>query len=88
MAIVMYPDYAIVQLGIIVAGNVDRTFQFTYNRNVEVDGFEPPFGLYNQPYSIIVKGTNFHPHASIKCKYSFATTTVVDATYLTNKTVS
>ena len=45
----MYPDYSIVQLEIIIiAGNVDKIFQFTYNRNVKIDEFELPFRFYNQ----------------------------------------
>lgn len=84
----MYPDYAVVQVGIIVAGSVDRTFQFTYNRDVTVEGFEPPFGFYDQSHSIVVKATNLHPHADIKCKYTLGTAVVVDAHFLTNKTAS
>ena len=77
MMIVMYPDYAIVQIGVIIVGNVDKTFQFTYNRNVEVDGFEPPFRFYNQSYSIVINGVNFHPHVNIMWKHSLDTVTTV-----------
>ena len=86
--IVMYPDYAIVQIVVIIACNADRAFQLTYNRYVEVDGFKPPLGFYNKFYSITIKGVNFHPHVNIMWKYSLDTVTAINTNYLTNKTIS
>ena len=50
----------------LIAGEADREFQFTYNRGIEITGFEPPYGLYDEAKTLIIKGNNFHPHINIK----------------------
>lgn len=49
-----------------IADEIDRVLQFTYNRDVSITGFEPPYGLYDSAQTLIVKGNNFHPHLDIK----------------------
>jgi hypothetical protein len=85
---VVYPDYAVVKVEVLIADKTDKQFQFTYNRNVKITGFEPPFGLYTEARSLIVKGNHFHPHLDMLCKYTIGTEITIPATYLTNKTVS
>ena len=72
----------------VIAEEVDKKFQFTYNRNVKINTFSPSYGLHDNGQSVIVRGENFHPHSEMKCKYNNGAEQVVDATYLTNKTMS
>jgi hypothetical protein len=86
--ITVYDDYVVVKVDIRIADETDREFQFTYNRDIEIHGLEPPYGYYYDAQTLVVEGKNFHPHEEISCKYTLGTETKVVATFLTNKTVS
>jgi hypothetical protein len=63
--ITVYDDYAIVKVDVRIADATDREFYFTYNRNIQVHGFSPPYGYADVARTLVVKGEHFHPHLDI-----------------------
>ena len=62
---VVYSDYATVEVAVIIADETDQTFQYTYNRNMAINKYDPPYGFYDFARTLIVQGQNFLPHPEI-----------------------
>ena len=83
-----YSDIALADVNVSISDEIIKTFKFAYNINVTVLSFDPPHAIYDQARTPTVIGENFYPHINITCKYTLGSETIVDAVFISNKTVS
>jgi hypothetical protein len=80
-----YETHALLDVEIIMSEETVKNFRYLMNKNVTIYGFEPPYAMWDQARTIIVKGNNFVNYNSPKWKLLFQTPIIVDAVYYNDK---